>query len=79
MLKKILKILRNVFISIILLYSLNILLEPLNINIPINIINILVLSILGIPSLVSLIIILLIVYWKEIYVRRIYKRTRNTI
>ena len=62
MLKKILKILRNVFISIILLYSLNILLEPLNINIPINIINILVLSILGIPSLVSLIIILLIVY-----------------
>ena len=62
MLKKILKILRNVFISIILLYSLNILLEPLNINIPINIINISVLSILGIPALVSLIIILLIVY-----------------
>lgn len=62
MLKKILKILRNIFISIILLYSLNLLLEPLNINIPINIINVSVLAILGIPALISLIVILLIVY-----------------
>jgi len=61
-LKKILKILRNIFISIILLYSLNLLLEPLNINIPINIINVSVLAILGIPALISLIVILLIVY-----------------
>ncbi len=62
MIKKILKLLRNIFISIILLYSLNIVLQPININIPINIINVSVISILGIPSLISLIIILLVAY-----------------
>ena len=51
--KKILKLVKNIFISIILLYSLNIILQPLNINIPINIINVLLLTILGIPSLIS--------------------------
>lgn len=62
MLKRILKVVRNIFISIILLYSLNIVLQPLNINIPINIINISIITILGLPSLVALIIILLIIY-----------------
>ena len=62
MLKKIAKIIRNVFISIILLYSLNLLLQPLNINIPINIINVTLITILGFPILISLIMILLIIY-----------------
>ena len=62
MLKRILKVVRNVFLSIILLYSLNIILQPLNINIPINIINVTVLTILGLPALISLIIILLVIY-----------------
>lgn len=62
MLKRILKVVRNVFLSIILLYSLNIILQPLNINIPINIINVIVLTILGLPALISLIIILLVIY-----------------
>ena len=70
MLKKIAKIIRNVFISIILLYSLNLLLQPLNINIPINIINVTLITILGFPILISLIMILLIIYWKVKYVRR---------
>ena len=60
--KKILKLVKNIFISIILLYSLNIILQPLNINIPINIINVSLLTILGIPSLISLIAILLLIY-----------------
>lgn len=62
MLKRIVKIFRNIFISIILIYSLNIILQPLNINIPINIINVSLLTILGFPVLISLIIILLVIY-----------------
>ena len=62
MLKRIFKIVRNIIISIILLYSLNLVLQPLNINIPINVINIALISIFGVPALISLIIILLIIY-----------------
>ena len=69
MLKKILKIVKKIIISVILLYSLNLILQPLNINIPINLINIGLITLLGIPALISLIMILLIIYWKVIYVR----------
>ena len=62
MLKKIFKLLRNIFISIIILYSLNLLLQPLNINIPINIITVTLLTLLGFPILISLIMIFLIIY-----------------
>ena len=62
MLKRLFKIFRNIFISIILIYSLNIILQPLNINIPVNIINVSLLTILGFPVLLSLIIILLVIY-----------------
>ncbi len=62
MLKKILKIVKKIIISVILLYSLNLILQPLNINIPINLINIGLITLLGIPALISLIMILLIIY-----------------
>ena len=62
MIKKILKVTRNVIISVIILYSLNLILKPLNINIPINIINVSLITILGIPALISLIFILLTIY-----------------
>ena len=62
MLRKILKIVKRIIISIILLYSLNLILQPLNVNIPINIINVGLITILGLPALISLITILLIIY-----------------
>lgn len=62
MLKKILKVVRNIIISVVLLYSLNLILRPLNINIPINVINVSLITILGIPALISLIFILLTIY-----------------
>lgn len=62
MLKKILKIVKKIIISVVLLYSLNLILQPLNINIPINLINIGLITLLGIPALISLIMILLIIY-----------------
>ena len=62
MLKKISKIIRNIIISIVLLYSLNLLLQPININIPINVINVAIVTIFGIPAIISLIIILLVIY-----------------
>lgn len=62
MLKKVLKIVKKIIISIVLLYSLNLVLQPINVNIPINIINIGLITFLGIPALISLIMILVIIY-----------------
>ena len=62
MLKRVIKIVKKIIISVILLYSLNLILQPLNINIPINIINVCAITLLGLPALISLIMILLIIY-----------------
>ena len=62
MLKKIIKIIKKIVFSSFLLYGYNLLAVPLNIIIPINIINVLFISILGIPALFSLILIHIIVF-----------------
>jgi hypothetical protein len=55
--KKTFKILKKVIFSGFLLYGYNVLASPLNIIIPINVVNILIVSFVGIPSLFSLIFI----------------------
>lgn len=62
MLKKILKIIKKIIFSAFLLYGYNILATPLNILIPINLFNIGIISILGIPALFSLIFIHIIIF-----------------
>ena len=62
MLKKIKKAFKKILFSFLIIYGFNMVLVPLNINIPLNIINILVVSVLGLPSFLSLIIVLLIAY-----------------
>lgn len=60
--KKIYGLLKRIVISAFLLYSFNLVMSPLNILIPINLITVSILVVLGIPGLISLFVILLYVY-----------------
>ena len=60
--KKIFNLVKKLIYSFLLLYNFNMILLPININIPINIVNMLIISFLGIPSFVSLILILFIAF-----------------
>ncbi len=62
MLKKLFHLIRRVVVSAFVLYGYNLIVGPLNMMIPINIITVGLLTIFGVPSLVSLIVILVLVY-----------------
>lgn len=62
MIKKIFNIIKRIVFSVFLIYGYNLIAEPLNIIIPINFITVGLVTILGIPALLSLIVILLIVF-----------------
>ena len=62
MFKKIIKIINRIIISFFLLYGYNILVQPLGLIIPINIITVGLLSILGVPVLLCLIFVLIFIY-----------------
>ena len=58
--KKIFKILSKIVLSIVIIYMYNVLAQPLNIIIPINLITILTVTVLGLPGMCALIVILII-------------------
>ena len=62
MLKKIFKIVKNVVLSIALLYSFNVLVSSLDILIPINYITVAIISFLGIPGLLFLLVLHLVIF-----------------
>ena len=62
MLKKLFIIVRKITVSFFLLYAYNIIIQPLGLIIPINVITVLSISILGIPALLSLIIISVFIF-----------------
>lgn len=62
MLKKIFKIVKKVVLSIALLYSFNVLVSSLDILIPINYITVAIISFLGIPGLLSLLVLHLVIF-----------------
>lgn len=62
MIKFILKIIKKIIISSFLLYGYNLLVQPIGLIIPINIFTIGIISILGIPSLLCLIVIMIFIY-----------------
>ena len=62
MFKKILKILKKIIFYSFLLYVYNVLIEPIGVIIPINVITVGILSILGIPALFSFILIYVIMF-----------------
>ncbi|MFI3307008.1 MAG: pro-sigmaK processing inhibitor BofA family protein [Mycoplasmatota bacterium] len=62
MIKKTVKIIEKLIMSLIILYTYNLLATPINLIIPINIMSITIIMICGTKSLFSLITILLLVY-----------------
>jgi len=62
MIKKFFQFFKRIIVSGFILYGFNIIVAPLNIMIPLNIITVLALAILGIPALFSFLIILLLIY-----------------
>ena len=62
MLKVMIKILKRIIISSFLLYGYNLIVQPLGLSIPINIITVSVLTILGVPALLALISIVVLIY-----------------
>ncbi len=61
MIKKVINALRKVIVAFLVLYGFNILVSSINIFIPINVISVLIVSILGIPGLLSLVVLFLII------------------
>ena len=61
-LKKLFNLIKRIVISAFILYGYNLLVTPINLIIPINIITVTLLTIFGLPALFSLIIILIVVF-----------------
>jgi len=60
MLKKIFNLIKKIVLTAFILYGFNLLMSPLSIIIPINIITLLIVSFLGFSGLLGLVIILLV-------------------
>lgn len=60
--KKIFKIIKRIVFSSFLLYGYNLLIQPLGLIIPINVVTVGIISILGIPAMLALIFIMAFIY-----------------
>lgn len=60
--KIILKVFKRIVFSSFLLYGYNLLMGPLNLIIPINIITVISISIFGVPALLSFIFVYIVVF-----------------
>ena len=69
MFKKIFYLLRRLFFSFVILYGFNTIGSNFNLVIPINIITLTSITLLGFPALLSLILLLVIAFWGDKYVR----------
>lgn len=62
MIKKMFNILKRIIISAFILYGYNLIVTPINLTIPINLITVGLLTMFGIPALFALIIVLIVVF-----------------
>lgn len=62
MIKKIFNIIKKIIVNAFILYGYNLLVTPINLTIPINLITITLLTIFGLPALFALIIILIVIF-----------------
>ena len=60
--KKTYELVKRIIISVFLLYSFNLVMSPLEIMIPINMITVVGITVLGFPALLSFLVILLFIY-----------------
>jgi SigmaK-factor processing regulatory protein BofA. len=61
MIKKLYQFIKKIIVSSFFLYGYNLIAAPLNLFIPINLITVLLLSVLGIPSMFALMVIFLLI------------------
>ena len=62
MLKKIFNLIKKIVFSVFLIYGFNLIAAPLNLIIPINIITVGFITLLGLPALLSLILVYFLVF-----------------
>ena len=62
MFKKLFNLLKKIVFSVFLIYGFNLIASPLNLIIPINIITVGLITVLGLPALLSLIAVYFIVF-----------------
>lgn len=62
MLKKIFSLIKKIVFSVFLIYGFNLISAPLNLIIPINVITVGFITLLGLPALLSLILVYFIVF-----------------
>lgn len=60
MLKKIFNILKKIVLAAFILYGFNLIMSPLSVIVPINIITVTLVTILGFPGLLGLVVIMLV-------------------
>lgn len=73
------KIIKRIIVSSFLLYGYNLIAVNFNLVIPINIFNIMIISILGVPSLIGLIIFKIFVLWGDFMELTIPKKRFNEL
>ena len=66
--KKIINLLKRILFSFVVLYGFNTIGSNFSLVIPINFISLSLVTLLGFPALLSLILLLVIAFWGEIYV-----------
>lgn len=62
MLKKVVRVMKKIVVSGLIIYAYNVLVTPINATIPFNFITLLLVSLFGIPSLVGLVLLMLLFY-----------------
>ncbi len=60
MLKKIFNVIKKIVLAAFILYGFNLIMSPLSVIVPINIITVLLVTLLGFPGLLGLVVIMLV-------------------
>ena len=67
--KKVVTLLKRILFSFVVLYGFNTIGSNFSIVIPINFITVSLVTLLGFPVLLSLLLLLVVAFWGEIYVK----------
>lgn len=67
--KKIWSLIKKIFFSFVILYGFNTIGSNFSLVIPINFITVSLITLLGFPALLSLVLLLVIAFWGDLYVR----------
>ena len=72
MLKNFFGLFKKIIFYVLLLYSFNLVAAPMGIIVPINLVTVISLVLLGVPALFSYILIIVLMFWGDLYVGWFY-------